>query len=611
MPKLYDKEDKYQKEESKQVGLWQDRIQISKKEQERWSDQSGAKRFIKEYKGDYGIVFQTRTKKVPIPPINDVFAYVQSDIASTYNRDPYIAVNAKAGTTKGAAFWEVILNYYWRVLKNKEELEYEIIDKDLVGFGWHKVGYTASSVGVGDSLKIEDESLYSSYLCWRDVLWNVGSKRPPVDCQWMAQRIVLPLNEIKKNFKAASKLEGTPNPEVQEDTYRKSSYKDDIKVGVLWEIWDSEKREVLLLAEGMKDKFLQRKPWPDYLKEFPFLMYWDFVTPDSPYPMSSIAPWEPQILEKMILMGSAINHAKRWNRQAFVKNGTIDDNAMDKYERGDDGAIISYNGDTADIKFADFGSLPTDFYLIMDRIDAQARSINGQPEFNRGGTTKTQTRTVGELNLIAQGAKGREDRKIDRLETHCENIARHMLAHLKANLDFGTAVTITGDTPDKVVQALGQNFNPQTKTVTFTPEDIKGEYDVDIKAGSTLPLDKQNRLQLLETALQTVAQATAQGPMDPFLNELLQELFRDYDMKGLQEAYDLSVQQFEQRQQEQAGQQSIQDQKVGAETMKRQAQARQINVETAVKTQEAALGPTGRATLEKFVKTQPKNGTHE
>lgn len=611
MAKLYDKETKYQKDEAKEVSLWQDRINIGKKEQERWADESGAKRFIQEYKGNYGIVFQTRTKKVPIPPINDVFAFVQSDIASTYNRDPYITVNAKAGTTRGAAFWEVILNYYWRVLKNKEELEYEIIDKDLVGHGWHKVGYTASSVGTGDSLKIEDESIYSSFVSWKDIVWNVGSKRPPVDCQWMAQRIVLPLSEIKKRYKNAKSLEGTVSPDVSDNTYKKSTYKDDIKVGIMWEIWDAEKNEICLIAEGIKDKYLQpKKPWPEYLKEFPFLMYWDYVVPESAYPMSAIAAWEPQILEEMILMGSAINHAKRWNRQAFVKNGTIDDNSLDKYERGDDGAIITYNGDTADIKFADFGQLPTDFYLLMDRLQATKRSLNFQPEFRRGGSTKTQTRTVGELNLIEAGSKGMDERKIDRLETHLENIARHLMFNLQANFDLESSVKITGQEPQEIIEALGENFNPETGMVIFTPEDIKGEYDIDIKAGSTLPMDKQNKTRTLETILQTVAQATAQGPMDPFLNELIQELLREYDIKGLTEAYEASVSQFQKQQQEQAGQQSIEDQKVGAEAAKRMAQAKQITVDTSIQEQEAALGPIGRAKVEKFVKTQPKPKTN-
>lgn len=609
MPKLYEQENSTKQSESKDVSLWHERISIAKKAQEQWSEESGAKRFVKEYKGDYGIVFHSRNKKIPIPAINEVFAYVQSDISTTYNRDPYITVNAEAGTTHGAALWEVILNYYWRELKTKEELEYEIIDKDLVGYSWHKVGYATKSIGSGDALKILGESLYSKYLGWKDVLWNIGSRRPPNDCQWMAQRIVWPLQQIKDKYPAAKGLEGSPNPEVDEETYKKSSYKDDIKVGVMWEIWDAKERQICLIAENLKDRWLEKpKPWPDYLDEFPFLMYWDFAVPGSDRPMSAIAPWEAQILEEMVLMGSAINHAKRWNRQLFIKSGQIDENALDKFERGDDGAIITVNGDLGPdaFRFADFGQLPTDFYLLMDRLQAIKRNINGQPEFVRGGVTKTNTRTIGELNLMQQGTRSRQDRKIDRLETHLENIARHMMSHLKANFDFEQTIKITGDTPEEIIQALGPNYDPQTGQVTYAPEDIQGDYDVDVKAGSTLPMDKQTRIQVMETILQTVATVTVQGPMSPFLNALIQELLKDYDIKSLEEAYQLEVEQAQQAKAEAQGQQSIEDQKIGAEAAKRQAQAEQIGVETEIQSQEAAAGPIGRAQLER-IKKEPIN----
>lgn len=600
MPELYRTENIQPKGEAKEVGLWQERISISKKSQEQWAEDSGAKRFIKEYKGDYGIVFHARNRKVPVPPINEVFSYVQADISTTYNRDPYITVNAEAGTVKGAALWEVILNYWWRKLKIKEEIEHEIIDKDLIGYAWHKVGNTVYSSGKNDQLKV-DESLYSRWLDWKDVVWNIGSKRPPYDCQWMAHRIVEPLSKIKEKYPSAKGLEGVPNPDIDDESYKKASYKDDIKVGVKWEIWDAEKKQILLIADGLKDRFLEDpKPWPPYLNEFPFLMYWDFAIPGCSRPMSAIAPWEAQILEEMVLMGNAINHAKRWNRQAFVKNGSIDENALDKFERGDDGAIIVYNGDTADIKFADFGPLPTDFYLLMDRLQSIKRNINGQPEFTRGGVTKTSTRTIGELELISQGSKSRQDRKIDRLETHCENIARLMMACLKDQFDFDQTLKITGELPDNIIKALGSNYNPETGIVSFSPEEIQGEYDFDIKSGSTLPLDKSNRLRVLEIVLQTVAQVAKEGSVSPFLNALIQQLLKDYDIKGLQEAYQLELEQSERIREESQGQQSLTDQKVLAEAAKREAQTEQIHMETLEKSQEVALGPVGRAQLEKL-----------
>lgn len=606
--KLYETEDNRKPNEAKDVSLWNERISIAKKAHEQWSDDSGAKRFVKEYKGDFGIVFHGRNKKIPIPPINEVFAYVQSDIATTYARDPYIAVNAEAGTPKGAALWEVILNYWWRKLKVKEELEYEIIDKDLVGFSWNKVGYTLTSTGNGDELRVRDETIYSKYLGWKDVLWNIGAKRPPVDCAWMAQKIVMPLDEVKAKYPPAKGLEGSPNPDVDEEIYKKSAYKDDIKVAVLWEIWDAKKRQILLVAETLKDRFLAPpKPWPEYQTKFPFHMYWDFAVPGCAYPLSAIAPWESQILEEMIIMASAINHAKRWNRQLFIKGGQIDEAALDKFERGDDGAIISVNGnlDEASFKFADFGQLPTDFYLLMDRLQAIKRNINGQPEFVRGGVTKTGTRTIGELNLMQQGNKGRQDRKIDRLETHCEDIARDMMMHIKGNFDFEDSIKITGETPDAIIEELGEAFDPVTGIVTFSPEDIQGEYDVDIKAGSTLPLDKQSRQQTMEIILNTVAAAVAQGPMSHFMSTLIQAMLRDFDIKSLEEAYALDLQEAEQVKAQEQEQQSVQDQKTAAETAKREAQAQQIGVETAISEQEAAIGPIGRAQVKSLEKPPP------
>lgn len=594
------------------MGRWQQRLAIAKKAHEEWVQESGAKRFCEEYRGDFkgtGVSFYRRGAKIPVPPINEVFAYVQSDVATTYNRDPYITVNPKAGTVKAAKLWEVWINAEWRRLSVKEEMELEIIDKDLVGYSFHKVGHTVNSVGSGETLKIVDEKLYSTRVDWRDVFWNVGARRPPYDCQWMAQRIVRPLEDVKAKYPNAATLKGSKHPDLDEDSYKNATYKDDIEVAVFFEIWDARSRQILLVAEELKDLYLDApRPSPDYIDEYPLLMYWDFAVPGSPRPMSAIAPWEAQILEEMVLLAQAVNHAKRWNRQLFIKGGTIDENALDKFERGDDGAIITVSGslEEGSFKFADFGQLPTDFYLLMDRLQAIKRNINGQPEFIRGGVTKTGTRTQGELMMMEAGAKGRTDRRVDRLETHCENIARHMMAHMKANFDFEQVVTVTGDTPKEVIEALGDNYDPITRSVKFSAQEIKGEYDVEVKAGSTLPMDKATRVRLLETVLPVVAQASGKGPLPPLLFTLVKEILDNLEIKSLEEAYEVEQEEARKIAQEEAGRQDGDDIKTAAEAKKRDAQATQIQAETEITMQEAALGPLGRTFMEKASHPDPR-----
>ena len=613
---LYAAEETISQKEIKEVKRWHERIGIAKKSKDMWADSSGAKRFVDMYKGKFDLFFQGLKGKIPVPPINEVFAYVQGDIASTYNRDPYFTVNPKAGTQMGAALWESILNYEWRELQIKEEMELEIIDKDLVGSAWHKVGYAINSIGTDDKLKIKNEKLYSMRVDWKDVFWNVGARRPPKDCQWMAQRIVLPLDDMKRKYPRAKGLEGVPHPDMDQKSYDSRTYKDDVKMGVIYEIWDANERQINLIAEGLETRYLEEpRPWPEYLDEFPFLEYWDFWVPDSAYPLSSIAPWEPQILEEMVLLAQAINHSKRGNRQAFYNGGQIDDVAADKFERGDDGAMIRIAGKIGadDLRFVDYGPLPVDFYLLMDRLQAIKRNIHGQPEFTRGGTTKTGTRTVGELQLMEAGAKGRDERKIDRLETHLENIARHMMVHLKANFDFEQSVKITGDAPEEVIAALGDHYDPVTQRVQFTPEEIEGEYDVEVKAGSTLPMNKQTRTQIYETVLNAIAPAIAQGQASsPFMFALISGMLKDYDIKGLEEAYKAEVEQAQAAAEASQGEQDIDQIKTAAEAAKRQAQSKQIQAETEITEQEAMAGPVGRAQLEALKKGPALNGkNHE
>lgn len=564
------------------VKLWQERVSIARQSGENWAKSSGAERFVDEYNGKFSIFFNGLKGAIPVPPINEIFAYVNADLAMTYNRDPYISVNPKAGTVQGAKIWEVVLNYYWRHLRTKDEVEPELIDKDLVGFGWHKVGWEVETDGAQEEMRIVKEGLYSGRVDWKDVVWNFGAKKAPYDCLWMAQRIVKPLMYVKEKYPAAKDLEGTQDPSVDKNSYDNASFKDDIKVAVLWEVWDAMTRQVYLLAEGLNDKFLApARPWPDYMSEFPFLMYWDFYAPGKPRPMSSIAPWEPQVLEKMILLASAINHSKRWNRQVLIRKGAMSEGDLDKFERGDDGAILDYTGTgelDSNLKVFDWGTLPVDFYLLMDRLSGIERDVNGQPEFERGGVTKTSTRTEGELQLIQAGAKGRSDRRVDRFETHLENIARHMLMHLKGNFDFEETIRITGETPEDVIAALGDHFDPVTRTVTFTAQDIEGDYDVEVKAGSTLPLNRETKTQILQMILQTLGNVQENG-VSPLLRAVISELLDEFDMKSLEEAYQQEQQAQDQNAQAQAASAQATDIKNKSQAAKNVASADKIGAE--------------------------------
>lgn len=558
------------------VKRWQDRIATARKWRDRKAQEYGWERFISEYKGNYDVFLGSGENKFKAPPINQVFAMVQTDISYLYFRDPYITLRpTKSATAKGAAILEAAINYYWRTLNQKEEIESQLIDADLVGHAWNKDGYYFHGK--------DDEGLYSMKVSWRDVIFNVGSRRPPYDTMWLAHRIIKPLDTVKKMYPGTSDLRGSTHPHMEEGDIRDSVFKDDIDFCVLWEIWDVQKRETCLIAEGLNSYLKKPTKWPNYYKTIPFNLLWWYENPDEPYPMGTIAPVEPQILEEIKLFAQALNHVKRFNRQMLYKGNLMTEAEQDKFEQGNDGAMIKVEtqGSIQDAtKMVDYGPLPVDIYLLLDRIRQLKNTTSGQPEFAQGGQTKTATRTLGELEGMAEGAKTRIGKRVDRLETHIENIAKNMIGHIQANFDVKKLVKITGFSEPYLIENLGDAYDEKTKTVLFDKNDVQGDYEVEVRAGSTIPLTREGRMAMLREALELLMKTN--GPIPEVVKVIVSEYLKDLQLPQIKEAFDMEQIRNAEVAQLKSGELSVDAAKTTAETQKRQAQARQINLESAL-----------------------------
>jgi hypothetical protein len=581
---------KEEQDRRSEVALWHDRINTSRKWRDDIKERNGWERFISEYKGEYKVVLGN----LQVPPINEVFAYTQSLITFLFARNPYISVNPKkTGTILGAKILEAAVNYFWRELKIKEEVQREIIDAILVGHGWHKTGMDVQF----DGKVIHSDKMFSNRISWKDVFFNIGAMNPPYDCRWVAHRIYMPVDDMKKKFgTVAANVNGVSLPATSQDTYNSAKFKDDLRYGCIYEIFDAKSRMIYLISDEVPFQYLQDpKPWPEYLETVPFSMIQFNPINDEAYGLSDIAPWEAQILEKIKVFTMSLNHVKRFNRQLPIKKGTMSPESMDKFEKGIDGSILEVTGNYEQLRPLDFGALPPDIYIILDRLDAIKRNVNGLPETFQGGQFKTQTRTLGELEAVQGGAMGRIQRKIDVVETHSENIARQILANLMNQFPLETAVKITGQEPQEVIAAFQDAgiFDPVSQTISFKSDDIKGEYDVAVKAGSTLPLDKGTRDQILDRLIELAIPLAQANSIPPFLEELIKERLKAYDILSLEEAFKMQQEALAKSEDEQLQLESIQAQKTLAETAKRHAQAELIQTDTDLKRATGMAKATG------------------
>lgn len=577
--------------ESQQVGKLQDRISVSK----RWRDQVASdnnwENLLDEIEGKYDVVLGN----VQVPPINEMFAYKDSSLSNLYYKDPYITVNAKKDATILSSYiLEAGVNHLWKELKLKSDIELQITDALFVGHAWNKVGNSTKTSGSGDLLKIVEDSIYANRVSWRDVYMNVGCKNPPKDNIWIAQRIYRPTEDVKKDYpKLAKRITGNSYPSVDIKYLKNVLYKEDFNYTAIYEVHDAHERMIYTICDEVNDKYLEDpRPWPEWLEEFPFQMLSFHNIPDKPYPQSDVAPWEPQVKEKIKLFTMMLNFAKRWNRQMLMKKGTIGLQEIDKFEKGIEGSILAATTTSdlnAAIKMLDWGSMPPDFFMLIDRLDALIDRIRGQSQFQQGGVTKTATRTQGELELIKGGADSRMDRKQDRIENHCGNIARNIVMQMKSNFDVPYIAKITGNEPPEIIQAFKDQgiFDPASQTIKFDKSNIEGDFDVNIKAGSTLPLDKQTRDKILNNVYQMSIPLASAPSIPPFIGEILKEMLKDYEIKGLEKALDDQMQMQQQGQQTDAITQEGQLAKTESETQKRQAQAKNIEADTIIKSANA------------------------
>lgn len=582
--------------ETQQVQKWHDRISVSRRWRDQVSQENNWENLLDEVKGKYDVTLGN----IQVPPINEMFAYKDASLANLYYKDPFIAVNAKKDATILSAYiLEAGVNHLWGELKLKADIELEISDGLFVGHAWNKTGNNTKTSGSGDLLCITEDSIYANRVSWRDMFMNVGCKNPPKDNIWLAQRIYRPTEDVKKDYpKVAKQLTGSTYPTLDAKYMKNIAFKEDFNYTAIYEVWDAHDRKIYTLADEVNNKYLEDpKDWPDWLDEFPYQFLSFHNTPDEAYPQSDVGPWEPLVKEKIKLFTMCLNFAKRWNRQMLMRKGVMGLQEIDKYEKGIEGAILQA-ATTGDIqqafKMLDWGSMPPDFFMLLDRLDSLMDRIRGQAAFSQGGVTKTSTRTEGELQLIKGGVDARTDRKQDRIETHCENVARHLIMQMKNNFDVPYIAKITGKEPPEIIDAFQKQgiFDPASQTIKFTKDQIKGEFDVSIKTGSTLPLNKEGRDALLNKVYQ-MSIPLAQAPsVPPFIAEIVKELLKDYEIKGLEVAFKEQQDAAAKKAEEQSQQASISDQKTMAETQKRQAQAQNVQIDTLIKGVQA----TGKAT---------------
>jgi len=539
------------KKDQSDVTLWRNRISHAESVRKDFDSRYGYTRALKEYRGQYKEVMNQMSvsfSDVPLVPINEVKAFVRTFLPSIYSRDPIINVNPQGRrSVLSAKVAEKAINALWRELKIKREVRKCIVDACLTPFGWIKVGYSAvfgnHEIEEGNpqfesNQFIADEELFAVRESWTRIVYDPDAIDPPYDCRWMAHKIIKPLKAVKESnvYENTEDLEGsTISSQEYTDTNGKTKTFEDEPNVILWEIWDKDSMKVITIAEGC-DKPLLERPWPYQMKGFPFIGLTFDVNPDENYPQNYISSWEPQLWEKIKMRSMTLDHIKRFGRQLACEEGAMSKENMAKFELGKTGSVIQYKKGKVPPVPIQYPPIQSDMYAVMNAIEYDKDNISGQAAAMRGAPQKTQSRTIGEINQIVASGEGRNADPQDLVEQFSEDIASALLSLAKEFITLPKFVKITQKEAPEIIAALGKERFDGTG-FEFTKDDIQGNYEIDIKAGSTLPLNRQNRIQI---ATQVLKQAPALGimPGGKVATTIGKNLLSDLEMYEVEQAYE-------------------------------------------------------------------------
>ena len=493
--------------ESSEVRTWLGAIKNAETERDQADNKYGYSASLSQYRGDFSVL-PSFVSNVDVIPINEVYAYAKAFVPSVYAREPYIAINPHgARSIAGAKMLELALRAYWRELRLKKEGRRVIWD-GVFAEGWMKVGYTGvfgeqkppdDKPALDPSEFVSHEEIFAKRISWKNMARDCRAVDGLHDCRWVAQNVIVPLKAAQESslYENTKDLKATY---VDKSGLKGEDYEEEY--ASIWEIWDRDSYKVFALAEGAPDWLWKPKPWPYDMEGFPYVLLRFNENPDEAYAPNLIQPWIAQLWEKMKIRAMQMDHIKRYNRQMQAARGAFTAAEKAKFTKGLTGSIIEHDPKFPDgMKTIPYPPFQQDAYATEGRIDLDKDNVSGQPNAVRSAPQRTQSRTLGEIDRLVGAFQARQIDPQSQVEEFLEEVGYKLIKVMQEHLPGEKFVRATAKDAEEVISAFGKEIFDGSG-FRMSRDQIRGvEFDLDLKAGSTLPLDKQGRTEAVTSFL--------------------------------------------------------------------------------------------------------------
>jgi hypothetical protein len=516
------------------------RLDSSRKHREKEQYDALWKRMIDLYRGKH-FESQLLSNEDRIA-VNLAFATINTMAPSVAVNHPKVVIWAKDNEDEAkATILETVINYWWRHFKIQPQLKLCVIDALILGHGWAKCGwrYVEEEKEISEGTDAADESAAETGSLDAaargakdkpdsdektandpDTEMQVAEDRPWVervspfdifvdpeaktldDAKWIAQRIIKPLAEVigDNRYRAAARRCVKPDSHVDPSwTSEQPADRDDIQRVTTWEFYDIAMGTMCVFSE-LGDELLLDPIKQPYAFGHPFEMIRNYEVPDQFYPMGELEALEPIQLELDKTRSQLMNQRKKGNRKYLYNQAAFDQTGQAALASDRDNLMVPVISNVPlGEAIIPLKQEPMDPQLFnyVEQIEADLDRVSGVSEYERGATPEIR-RTATEASMIQDAANARASDKLAQVENFIARVSSKVVQLAQQYL-----------TEDQVARVLGANGHPVW--VPFSREDIQGEYDFEVEAGSTQPRNDTARRQQAMMMLQTFGPYAQQG----------------------------------------------------------------------------------------------------
>jgi len=441
-----------------------------------------------------------------------------------------------------SAFVEAVVNHLWRHHDFRKPFRRAVKDFLIFGHSWVKVGWKfleqERSLGEGerdemleealmeaDAFAAEDPILAGGLPTDEEMAANIPQTTMMVvedqpfverispfdifvdpeatcleDAKWIAQRIVRPLEEaqadkrykasVRKNLSADSLL--YPMYAVT-SRQQQEEYLDTEERCVVYEYYDILENTLSVLPQS-GDQFLIDPIVMPYAYGQPFVMMRNYDVPDFFYPMGDLEALESLQLELDKTRSQMMNARKRYARKYLYHERSFGPEGREALESDQDGRLVPVVDENKPLieTVVPMPQTPLspEIYNMSEIVEGDINTVSGVSEYARGQMPEIR-RTATEASIIADAGNARAADKLATVELAIAQIGRRVIQLMQQFM--------TGEQMAQVADKGGSLFVP------YGRDDIVGEYDFSVEAGSTQPMNDTIRKQQAVSLLNAMA----------------------------------------------------------------------------------------------------------